>query len=140
MKKIEYTEEKLFTTSPSFPSLALFSPSLSHSLPSLTRAREIPLAPRLDMSSLFPSLSFSLSLSSPVEEEEEKRERKSLATFPSNFSLVKPAVQVRPRHPLQRDDKGRGPQRQALLRGDPPDVLEGGRHGLVEPLRFCRCG
>ena len=57
--------------------------------------------------------------------------------FPSTFpSSVKPPVQVRSRHPLQRDNKGRRPQGQPFLRGHPPDVLEGGRHGLVEPLAF----
>ena len=45
-------------------------------------------------------------------------------------------MQVRPRHPLQRDDERRRPQRQPLLRGDPPHVLERRRHGLVEPLRL----
>ena len=54
-------------------------------------------------------------------------------TFPSS---VKPPVQVRSRHPLQRDNKGRRPQGQPFLRGHPPDVLEGGRHGLVKPLAF----
>ena len=114
-KTVEKITQKTFTTS-------LFSLSfLSLSLPP-SRARD-------------PSRSQAGNELPPLSSPFQRRGRANFCpiTFPSS---VKPPVQVRPRHPLQRDNKGRRPQGQPFLRGHPPDVLEGGRHGLVEPLAF----
>jgi len=81
----------------------------------------------------FSSLSVSLSLSLLFLFRAPRAHFSSLSRDLSSF-LVEAPVQVSPRDPLQRDHEGGGAQRQPLLARDAPDVLEGGRHRLVEPL------